>query len=201
MTELLIVVVIIVVLAALVFPLGRKIVQKGKTATAVSNVRQIGMVTQEYVSESNGFLPNDLFARSDTWIVVLWNLAYPDQRGPSFTPDRAGQVMKGTIFHTPLQERISVNGKPSRCFAWNGHLRSHCGHPKPRASRIKQPERTILLSDTTDSSRILASNNQINYRNDGQAIFLFADGTVRLLGPGQVPTSPESVFWGGDGGE
>ena len=41
-------------------------------------------------------------------------------------------------------------------------------------------------------------NNQINYRNDGKAIFLFVDGRVELLRPSQAPLVRGNVFWGGD---
>lgn len=199
LTELLITIAIIAVLAALAFPVFRGMARKGKTATAVSNVRQIGVLTEQYQADSGGTLPNDLFTnRSDTWIKVLWELAYPNQEGPDFTPDGAGQVMKGTIFHTPLQEKVSPSGGPSRCFAWNGHLRYHFGHPRPVATRVTDTARTILLSDTTNSSRITVDNNQINYRNDGKAIFLFVDGRVELLKPEQVPLVRDNVFWGGD---
>lgn len=198
LTELLVSIVIIVVLASLGFPMIRGFIQKGKTATAVSNMRQIGILTQQYAQESGGMLPNDLFGRPDTWIVALWPMIYPDQDGPDFTPDGAGQVMKGTIFHTPLQEKVSPDGRPSRCFAWNGHIRTHFGHPRPFLSRVKNPQRTILLSDTTNSSRITADNKQINYRNDGKAGFLFVDGSVELRSPNEVPLQRNNVFWGGD---
>lgn len=198
MTELLVTIAIIVVLAAIAFPMISGMLRRGKAATAVSNVRQIGVLTQQYVADSGGTLPNDLFGRHDTWIVVLWPMVYPNQEGPDFTPDGAGQVMRGTIFHTPLQENVSRDGRPSRCFAWNGHIRYHFGHPQPFASRVTHPERTILLSDTTNSSRITIDNNQINYRNDGKAIFLFFDGRVELRSPEQVPLERENVFWGGD---
>ena len=199
LVELLITIAIIAVLAALAFPVFSGMVRKGKTSTAISNVRQIGILTEQYQADSGGTLPSDLFGRDNTWIYVLWDLAYPNQEdGPDFTPDGAGQVMKGTIFHTPLQEKVSRNGRASRCFAWNGHLRSHFGHPRPYASRVTDSTRTILLSDTTNSSRITIDNNQINYRNDGKAIFLFVDGRVELLRPSQVPLVRDNVFWGGD---
>ena len=198
LVELMVTIVIIVVLAALGFPLMRDFVRKGKTTTAMGNMRQIGILTQQYAEESGGRLPNDLFGRPDTWIVALWPMIYSDPDRPDFTPDGAGQVMKGTIFHTPLQERVSPDGRPSRCFAWNGHVRSHFGHPRPYLSRVKYPERTILLSDTTNSSRITADNNQINYRNDGKAAFLFVDGRVELRSPNEVPLDRDHVFWGGD---
>jgi len=75
--ELLVVVAIIAILAAMLFPALQKSRAQGRTASCISNLRQIGMAVQMYVNDSHGRMPllqnrastNDPLPALDTELV------------------------------------------------------------------------------------------------------------------------------------
>lgn len=58
LTEMLIVIVIIAILAALLFPLSKRIRENAKSANCMQNLRQIGIGLNAYITDKNGRFPN-----------------------------------------------------------------------------------------------------------------------------------------------
>lgn len=56
--ELLIVIAIIIILASLLLPVLKQARDKGKQINCLSNLRQIGIATRQYIDDNNGFLPD-----------------------------------------------------------------------------------------------------------------------------------------------
>ena len=57
LVEILVVLVIIAILALLLFPLAKRMIEKGQSATCMSNLRQLGIAVQLFAGENRGFLP------------------------------------------------------------------------------------------------------------------------------------------------
>ncbi len=208
--ELLTVIAIIAILAAILIPVVSSVRNSARTAQATSNVREIGTLTHLYMDENNGRLPSDLFnnANARPWINDLWNIAYPGRAFPEgFGAGGHGRVLRDTVFYTPLLEEEAADGGIPRSFGWSVSLRLNTagsvaqdrfhGH----ISKVHNPSLTVALSDSMSSSNIRAGSPQINFRNNGRALFLFLDGHVESLRPDQVPENENHFFWGGTEGD
>ncbi len=69
--ELLVVIGIIALLAAILFPVFAAARGKARQAVCLSNLRQIGLATQMYVQDYDGFFPYAKDA-SDKWVPEIW---------------------------------------------------------------------------------------------------------------------------------
>ena len=199
--ELLAVIAIVGVLAAILIPAIGAVRTKANISQSVSNLRQMGTYLSLYSLQTGGELPITTFTTSRNWVRGIWNIAYPDQE-LRFAPDSQGRVLYNTIFYTPLFEiDKSLAGETVRSYGWNSRVRTNFrGNASgwPMRSNVEYPSRSFLVGDTTSSSALAPTNGQINYRNNGQAAFLFVDGHVELRTPEEVPTDQNHVFWGGD---
>jgi prepilin-type N-terminal cleavage/methylation domain-containing protein/prepilin-type processing-associated H-X9-DG protein len=198
--ELLAVIAVIGILAAILISAIGSIRENAKISQSTSNLRQMGTYVNLYSMANGGELPIDTFGTPRNWINALWDLAYPD-RDLVWTPDSQGRVLPNTIFYSPLMETDKARaGAVVRSYGWNAHARGHFTRTAgawPLQANVQYPGRSILVGDTTNSSTISATNNQVNFRNNGQAAFLFVDGHVELRNPDEVPNNSNHVFWGG----
>jgi len=201
--ELLTVIAIIGILAAILIPVVGSVRDSARTAQARSNVSQIGLTTHLYVDENNGRLPTDLWGLGNPqpWLIALYELS-EGREFPEFGAAAHGNVLRDSIYYTPhLPSGAAEDGRQPRSFAWSIELRindSGSGPTGARFNQFKNPSLTVCLSDTTSSSTIgTGFREQINFRNNGKALFLFLDGHVALLGPEEVPHNRNHVFWGG----
>ena len=73
LVELLVVIAIIGVLAAIILPAMHASREKARTATCVSNLRQIGLALGQYVNDFDGFLPHedDNESRDRCWYFLI----------------------------------------------------------------------------------------------------------------------------------
>ena len=73
LTELLIVVAIIAILAAILWPVGRRMIEQGNQAKCMSNLRQLYGVLMFYAAENNQMLPSpDVNADPDSPSSAHW---------------------------------------------------------------------------------------------------------------------------------
>jgi prepilin-type N-terminal cleavage/methylation domain-containing protein/prepilin-type processing-associated H-X9-DG protein len=198
--ELLTVLAVIAILAAVIIPTVGSVRTKAQITQSTSNLRQIGSFVNIYALDNDDELPIHVFGTDRNWIVAIWQLAYPGTT-LDFTPDSQGRVLADTIFYSPLMEtHKALAGETVRSYGWNIHARINfrgSADSWPRRVNVIYPNRSILVGDTTSSSAIGATNNQVNFRNNGRAAFLFADGHVDLLNPDEVSNNSNHVFWGG----
>lgn len=82
MVELLATVAIIGVLAAVLFPAGSRMVESGKAAQCISNLRNLGMDARSYAAENNGILP--WYDRSASVSGLWWHRIYSGDRWGTF---------------------------------------------------------------------------------------------------------------------
>lgn len=81
--ELLVVIAIIAILAAMLLPALNKARQKAQAISCISNLKQIGTVSQFYVNDSNGYLPYYLRGTGDYWYEPRgegWLAEYLDRK-------------------------------------------------------------------------------------------------------------------------
>ncbi|PAW76543.1 MAG: hypothetical protein B9S32_14960 [Verrucomicrobia bacterium Tous-C9LFEB] len=189
--ELLVVVAIIALLAGLMFPVLTRGIRQAKISQSLSNLRQIGMVAQQFANDNNGVYPKlqeTIVPGNDgTWLSQLWPLAYPSKNGlPGY-----GEKLRGTIFYTPMIEPTPT----ARAFGWNAVLESAGNFPSRKYGLLPIPSQTVLVADTKTSSTLYPTT--IHARNNGAANVLYADGHVGQVLASEIPTVQSALFWNG----
>jgi prepilin-type N-terminal cleavage/methylation domain-containing protein len=185
--EMLVVVAVIAVLAVLSLAMVKKVRDKAAIAGSMHNLRQIGIAVAAYVGENNGLLPEKTYPK---WLDATHRILY-DEKWPGFQPWETGANMRGTAYYSPMLK--ASEPQPWRSYGWNNRLNYNSEVPPHRLHEIPNPSRAILCGDSHNSSAI--EPDQVNYRNNGKALILMADFTVRLFSPEEIPKSNIDPMW------
>jgi prepilin-type N-terminal cleavage/methylation domain-containing protein/prepilin-type processing-associated H-X9-DG protein len=116
LVELLVVITIIAILASILFPVFAVAREKGRQATCLSNCRQIGMATLQYVQDSDERFPF-AWGQGPVWIAALDPYMKVGTRNPNVpvNQDGAWATGGGALTHCPtdtqgLNISYSCNG-------------------------------------------------------------------------------------------
>jgi prepilin-type N-terminal cleavage/methylation domain-containing protein/prepilin-type processing-associated H-X9-DG protein len=206
LVEVLIVIAIILILGALAVPALSSVRERAAIAQSSQNLRQLGLLTQQYAADNNGYLPVRDFGPNVNlnWTYALYPLAY-NKPFPSFMPFETGINLKGTIFHSPVMK--SEEGSPLRSYGINGYLAADSlvinllPDNRMKLVSIVRPTATVLFGDSRNKSDLSAGQpntvGKPQFRNNGRALLCFVDGHVELRLPSEVPTNRTDVFWSG----
>jgi prepilin-type N-terminal cleavage/methylation domain-containing protein/prepilin-type processing-associated H-X9-DG protein len=210
--ELLVTVAIILVLAALIGAGLSSVRERSAIAQSSSNLRQLGLLAQQYATDTNGFLPGRDFepaaAAAFQWTRALYEMAY-DKPFPGWVPADTGANLKGTIFYSPMMKLDE--GPPLRSYGINHYLAripsSNNTEPdnRLRLVALSRPSATLLFADARHGSNVTenisntppTTPRKIQFRNNGRALMCFVDGHVESRLPSEVPTDRNDVFWSG----
>jgi prepilin-type N-terminal cleavage/methylation domain-containing protein/prepilin-type processing-associated H-X9-DG protein len=184
--ELLVVISIIGVLAALGFSGASAAIKKSQMTECLSNMRQIGTAMHLFVGENGGRLPS-----VDHKQQVSWTNTLGDFLGTNFI----GRCP--ALKHYP--ERVGVT------YGWNDMLTERSTWRGLPMSRISRPSATIVVAEkqagagTVDHFHFRGAlgsrgrislakfEGEVNTKAHGnRANYLFVDGHVESLGPGEV---------------
>jgi prepilin-type N-terminal cleavage/methylation domain-containing protein len=159
--ELLIVVAIISILAAMLLPALSLAKGMAKQINCLSNMKQIGLLTQFYLTDF-GYMPQDYIQGAD-WTYRTWQWNVGTISGGSMKVTEIGLIGLGYLVHTQSNYLgyTGDNGKtrsPFSCqeeskinvqsIAMNGNLQYVSGL---RGPSFPQPSRLSYISDTADS--------------------------------------------------
>jgi len=205
LVEILVVVAIIGILAALLFPMGKSMIEKGNSAKCVNNLRQIGVAIQQYAAENDGFFPYSAgYKYGDTSGAT--SFTFSTWQAPLAYYLGIGQLSPSTPY-TTLPSYDNPKAKhpfncPScktgfRTYTANkyamGFLPSGTTSPYPRRNPLafQRPTQLILITDSqTVDGQITGNTMQFddtNYqtiigtRHSGKANALFADFHIESI--------------------
>ncbi|HEV2694538.1 MAG TPA: prepilin-type N-terminal cleavage/methylation domain-containing protein [Verrucomicrobiae bacterium] len=109
--ELLVVIAIIAILAAMLLPALSKAKERGRTASCLSNLHQIGIALQLYVDENHNHLPYMQDVATNTAVTNLY---------PSVNVVLASQLGSVKILHCPSDNQIpSWFDLTGSSYSWN----------------------------------------------------------------------------------
>jgi prepilin-type processing-associated H-X9-DG protein/prepilin-type N-terminal cleavage/methylation domain-containing protein len=177
LTELLIVVAIVAILAAILMPVGRRMIEQGNQAKCMSNLRQLYGVLMFYAAENNQMLPSpDVNEDPDSQSAAHWFRRL----------DRyIAQQERIKILTCPSAKTFKP-GDWSTAYGMNYYLGKNQDW---RTLSIDQKSRVVLLADAvinpawhSAGSAIFEDggpfNKTVDLRHGGRANFLFLDGHV-----------------------
>ncbi len=213
--ELLVVVAIIGILAALLFPLGKSMIESGNASKCVANQRQIVAGILQYAQENNNRLPG--YICEGPW---YWNARLSRAIGASpaptlpympYHPSFSTTNTKGVVTlwicpaNNPFKKRImreTSYGIIQSIYPNDERPNSNGVASTPTLlAKLDKPSKTIALGDcslTSSSSARIGSDADIAKVHKGGANFAFFDGHVEFLKP--VPAYTNRMFrqTGGD---
>jgi prepilin-type processing-associated H-X9-DG protein/prepilin-type N-terminal cleavage/methylation domain-containing protein len=206
--ELLIVIAIVAILAAIAIPTINGARQKAVEAKCISNLRQIGIAFQGYLSEHDNTYPDSIGGGSSgRWVHALDDYVGAD-----------GQGYATEVFHCPrtpkAQYTTTPGGNAVGLYGFNDYV---AGSGNARARRkivqIRNPSRLVIMAEHAfdrdagahlspddpypKSPRGAAANHQpgktpAQAAENGRGNYLYADGHVETLSvwPGRDAFDP-----------
>lgn len=198
--ELLVVVGIIVLLAALLLPFGKMLVNRGKDAKCLANLRQIAIGCLTYANDNSGVLPR-YNASNLPWNQTI--APYLEYSGTS------NKIFFSKLFQCPMDPRPYVNaaGNHARSYVLNGTtsfdatagaiprigvLEGEAPYRGRPLLQISRPSMTILVAEWWSSpSGVLYDNFQ---NSIGLSIYM-----TGWVVENQAPLRPDRKRYHGNG--
>jgi len=191
LVEMLTVIAIIGILAAIALPVFGRIQDGSKQAKSVSNLRQIGVLHQQWINDHDGMMIVVSPIGENGW-AAAWTSHFAVMIGLNEsvnTPPPAVTSANGTIFENPFVKAAQ-------------DLRGHAGwgfntelgiNPNPytadhkRAISVTHPSQTIAFgqtgNDIADWTNYIAPNSNQLYVHNNKTIIGWLDGHVTLEPP------------------
>jgi prepilin-type N-terminal cleavage/methylation domain-containing protein len=192
--ELIVTVCIVAVLSSFLMPYLSNALCRSRSAVELSNLRQLGVAAISYANEHDGvYCYSNGSSGSLLWVGTLWPYAYNTPFPGLPQANGNWDLFRGTIFSTPLLEKVAVYGGPPRAFGMNYQL--NLSYPSARLWNLIAPSQTAYIGDTKTSSTW--QYNQVNARYNGQVHILFADMHVELMPYTNISSSAGNIFWSG----
>lgn len=169
--ELLVVIGIIALLIGIILPVVSSAQRIARDTVCGSNVRQISLALQLYMTENHGWLPpaqDAGTAMSDpvTWHVRIWEYLFRlPFTGTNFTGGGTYSYLKETVFECPLAAKSRLGGYSTADYRQNGYALNisipgnfgqvAMAHPNQairvlenkKPGTIRDPSQTLLLTD------------------------------------------------------
>ena len=200
--ELLVVIAVISILAALLFPVFAKALEKAQQATCASNLRQLGLAWTQYTQDNDELLPGATDGAGGANMAGGW--VFYTVFG-SVTP-AVFDVTQGSLYPYVRDRQVYVCPDDSEarstglsyavnsCTVARGADAS--GLPQPRSGKplaaFDAPAATLLLGEEDASS----GDHQTGSTNDGYLSLYFDDAvSVRHTGGSNVEFLDGHVHW------
>ena len=203
LVELLVVVAIMGILAALLFPLGKSMIEKGNSTKCISNLRQIGGAIGQYTLDNNGYIP---YSSGPSYEGNGISHSFSGWQAPLAYYLGIGQLSPSTRYTSMASHDTPAAKHPFNCpscktafrtYAANkyamGFLPSGATSPYPRrkATAFTRPSQLILITDSQTVDGQITGNtmnfDDTNYqtiigtRHNGKANALFADFHIESI--------------------
>lgn len=213
LVELLVVLAIIAILAFLVVPAVSGAMQRSKSVTCFSRMREIGMAIMLYSQDNQGNFPRSSHSAAANR-EPGWADSIAPYLGMPSSPNESAREWVNNKCSCPCNTKRPKGGYSygMNVFFELGQGDSYVGRPNTwrRLAQVPSPSRTILLAEeggtaggmTPDhfmchqwSSLSAATNAVAHDRHAGRANYLFVDGHVESLAIGDTFTSKEANLW------
>jgi prepilin-type processing-associated H-X9-DG protein/prepilin-type N-terminal cleavage/methylation domain-containing protein len=200
LVELLVVIAIIAVLAALILPIGKRMMESSNASKCVSNLRQLYKAANMWSADNDGWMlptfpPNHYYQ----WAQALF---------PYITPMPATEILKQVgkrpkgAFACPSSDFLVT---ASWCSDYGKNLvvnnsLTNTNYPLRKMGGMENMSKVIFLADSSAARDLspFKTNGSITNRHNGKANVLFYDGHVEALDSSdtnQIPLVNNSLPW------
>ncbi len=166
--ELLVVIAIIAILASMLLPALKNSRMMAKQISCLSNIKQMGVIFNNYMTDSNSsYPPYTVFLPDSTtvdtiWIRQLFTEGYMKNRKMLFCPNRTSSAYSNDVYNHAVNDddpdflsylNFTTYGYNSQyigsSYGSSGATTILPHYPPAKNSQIKRPSETILLAETT----------------------------------------------------
>jgi prepilin-type N-terminal cleavage/methylation domain-containing protein/prepilin-type processing-associated H-X9-DG protein len=200
--ELLIVIAVIGILAAILFPVFARARENARRASCMSNMKQIGMGTMQYVQDYDERFPGYGGSTSACWYYNLNPAGSPAiYKTTSWAQDIQPYVKSTQIFVCPSDKRKPPAGQELCSYGYNSpDLASSTGAP---LVKVTVPSQFMMWFEDSDSDTaydtIACQSGDDRFRSDVMALtrhleglnLLFVDGHVKWYKLSHATTVPD----------
>jgi prepilin-type N-terminal cleavage/methylation domain-containing protein/prepilin-type processing-associated H-X9-DG protein len=190
--ELLVVIAIMAILAALFLPVLARAKARAGSIQCLNDLRQIGLATQLYVDDNEGYLPRSSHSAL-AYHQLPWGYALaPYVMGKSYNgPDSAWTNLFNTLYHCPVDRRLKTDWSYGKNVYPELSTEETGGPTWPKLALIPAPVATMLYAERSGSSmadhfmaQFWAEGGQPEvdqYRHDKRSNYAFCDGHAAKL--------------------
>ncbi len=163
--ELLVVIAIIAILAALLLPTMSRAKESARAAACLSNLHQVGIALQIYVSDNNNKMPVMRDVSTDSTIAATNTF-------PAIQKVLASQLGNTNVLRCP-SDFARIFETTGSSYSWNSLLNGEdADHLKVFNIRFDSHEIPVVY-DKDDFHKVRGANKAVNY--------LYADGHIKNL--------------------
>ena len=199
LVELLVVIAIIAILAALILPIGKRMMESSNASKCVSNLRQLYSPANQWSADNDGWmLPTfpsgrNLDNRQNRgWATALFPYLSP---GVNLWSDSdVGKRPKGCLA-CPSSDFLILSTTTGWCsdYGKNGFVNApEWGFPQLKIGGMSNMSKVIFLGDSIN--REISASRMTN-RHNGKANVIFYDGHVESLDSTKVPSESSRQPW------
>ena len=199
LVELLVVIAIIAILAALFFPIGKRMIESSNASKCASNLRQLYVAANGWTADNDGWmLPTFPSGRNADgrlnygWVTALFPYLSPGVN--LWSGSDVGKRPKGCLACPSSKFLVpAVNTSWCSDYGKNGFVNEpNWGYPQRKIGGMINMSKVIFLGDAKgrEFNRIGMTN-----RHNGMANVIFYDGHVELLDSSKLPTDVSRQPW------
>ena len=210
LVELLVVIAIIAILAAIILPVGKRMMESSNASKCASNLRQLYVAANRWTADNDGWmLPQSPSGRNADGVRI--NYGWPTALFPYLTPGLdvwkdydVGKRPNG-VFACPSSKKLN---SPVNTIGFSDYSKNiivnrtipatNAAYPSFKIGGMDNMSKIIFLADSPGTRDLspYQSNGYIVNRHNGKANVLFYDGHVEALNSSdtnQIPLGASAV--------